>query len=87
MFDVVYGYRIRSNRQRQESTSRGNAALSIHRLTSLRALTSSTVTPRGSVASTAMKTLLAWDFDWTLVNENSDPWVVKQLGAIDLFQE
>ncbi|CAM9123873.1 unnamed protein product [Ectocarpus sp. 6 AP-2014] len=24
--------------------------------------------------------LIVWDFDWSLVNENSDTWVIKQLG-------
>ncbi|CAN0088563.1 unnamed protein product, partial [Hapterophycus canaliculatus] len=24
--------------------------------------------------------LVVWDFDWSLVNENSDTWVIQQLG-------
>lgn len=29
--------------------------------------------------------LVVWDFDWTLVEENSDTWVVHKLGAGDAF--
>ena len=42
---------------------------------------------RLSALSQRMKTLFAWDFDWTLVNENSDPWVITKLGADDIFEE
>lgn len=31
--------------------------------------------------------MLAWDFDWTLVDGNSDPWVVKKIGAGHIFKE
>jgi Putative Phosphatase len=27
------------------------------------------------------RVLAVWDFDWTLVEDNSDTWVVEQLGA------
>lgn len=27
-----------------------------------------------------MPTLLVWDYDWSLVNDNSDTWIVKQLA-------
>ena len=29
--------------------------------------------------------LVVWDFDWSLVEENSDTWVVHKLGADDVF--
>ncbi|KAI7843559.1 hypothetical protein COHA_002801 [Chlorella ohadii] len=29
----------------------------------------------------ASRTLLCWDFDWSLIEENSDTWVLQQLGA------
>eukprot|EP00904_Undaria_pinnatifida_P013007 jgi/Undpi1/8837/HiC_scaffold_25.g11299.m1 len=34
----------------------------------------------GATTSTCGSVLVVWDFDWSLVNENSDTWVVKQLG-------
>ena len=33
------------------------------------------------------RVLLALDFDWTLVNGNSDPWVVRKIGAGHIFEE
>lgn len=30
--------------------------------------------------STTAACVVVWDFDWSMVNENSDTWVVKQLG-------
>ncbi|PRW32627.1 inorganic pyrophosphatase 3 [Chlorella sorokiniana] len=29
----------------------------------------------------ASRTLLCWDFDWSLIEENTDTWVLQQLGA------
>lgn len=34
----------------------------------------------------AGRVLIVWDFDWSLVEENSDTWVVGILGASDIFQ-
>ena len=31
-------------------------------------------------------TLLVWDFDWSLVEENSDTWVLERLGAMPAFR-
>ena len=33
-----------------------------------------------------MEALQVWDFDWTLVEENSDTWVLQQLGATATFE-
>ena len=32
------------------------------------------------------RTMVVFDFDWSLVEENSDTWVLEQLGAIDIFK-
>jgi hypothetical protein len=32
------------------------------------------------------RTLVVCDFDWSLVEENSDTWVLAKLGATDVFQ-
>jgi len=32
------------------------------------------------------KVLVVLDFDWSLVEENSDTWVLQQLGASHIFQ-
>lgn len=29
---------------------------------------------------------MVFDFDWSLVEENSDTWVLDQLGATDIFK-
>ena len=34
---------------------------------------------RSRAASKATKVLVVWDFDWSLINENSDTWVIEQL--------
>jgi pyridoxal phosphate phosphatase PHOSPHO2 len=41
--------------------------------------------PPTTTTSTA-KTLVVWDFDWTLINENSDTWLIKQLGGTEEYQ-
>lgn len=33
-----------------------------------------------------MATLLAWDFDWSLIEENSDTLVIRLLGAEDIYR-
>lgn len=33
------------------------------------------------------KVLVVLDFDWSLVEENSDTWVLQQLGASDIFEQ
>lgn len=33
-----------------------------------------------SSSTSRPRVLVVWDFDWSLVNENSDTWVVRQLG-------
>ena len=30
--------------------------------------------------------LIVFDFDWSLVEENSDTWVLQKLGALDIFK-
>ena len=30
--------------------------------------------------------LIVWDFDWSLVNENSDTWIVQKLGGDEEYQ-
>lgn len=35
----------------------------------------------------AGRTLLAWDFDWSLIEENSDTWVIGQLGADEIYRK
>ena len=32
------------------------------------------------------KILVCWDFDWTLINENSDTYVIKELAGNDEYQ-
>ena len=32
------------------------------------------------------RTLVVFDFDWSLVEDNSDTWVLDQLGATDIFK-
>lgn len=32
------------------------------------------------------KTLVVFDFDWSLVEENSDTWVLDELGATHIFK-
>eukprot|EP00887_Chlorella_sp_A99_P005678 scaffold1.g5678.t1 len=32
-----------------------------------------------------MRTLCIWDFDWSMVEENSDTWVIDQIGAHDIY--
>lgn len=29
--------------------------------------------------------LVVWDFDWSMVNENSDTWVIDRIGARHVF--
>ncbi len=29
--------------------------------------------------------LIVWDFDWSLIEENSDTFVIQQIGAHDIF--
>ena len=36
---------------------------------------------------TQRRTLVVFDFDWSLVEENSDTWVLDQLGAASHFQQ
>lgn len=43
--------------------------------------------PSISLLAQMGKLMLAWDFDWTLVDGNSDPWVVKKIGAGHIFKE
>ena len=31
------------------------------------------------------RVLVVWDFDWTMVEENSDTWVLERLGARPAF--
>ncbi|GMH38066.1 hypothetical protein BSKO_05950 [Bryopsis sp. KO-2023] len=31
------------------------------------------------------RVLFVWDFDWSLVDANSDPWVIDKVGASDIF--
>jgi hypothetical protein len=38
-----------------------------------------------SAASMARRFMLVFDFDWTLIDDNSDTYVVDQLGAKDLM--
>eukprot|EP00897_Mesotaenium_endlicherianum_P007657 jgi/Mesen1/691/ME000109S_10907 len=33
------------------------------------------------------ETLVIFDFDWTLINENSDTWVLEKLGAAEVLKE
>jgi hypothetical protein len=33
------------------------------------------------------KVLVVLDFDWSLLEENSDTWVLQQLGATDIFKQ
>ena len=30
--------------------------------------------------------LIVFDFDWSLVEENSDTWVLQKFGALDIFK-
>ena len=30
--------------------------------------------------------LVVFDFDWSLVEENSDTWVLQKLGALNIFK-
>jgi pyridoxal phosphate phosphatase PHOSPHO2 len=39
-----------------------------------------------SVKPLPSKTLIIWDFDWTLINENSDTWLIKQLGGDEEYK-
>jgi len=32
------------------------------------------------------KILVCWDFDWTLINENSDTYVIKVLAGNDEYK-
>ena len=32
------------------------------------------------------KILIVFDFDWSLVEENSDTWVLQKLGALNIFK-
>lgn len=32
------------------------------------------------------RTLVVFDFDWSLVEENSDTWVLDRLGATAIFK-
>ena len=32
------------------------------------------------------RNLAVFDFDWSLVEENSDTWVLQKLGALDIFK-
>lgn len=40
----------------------------------------------GTPAATKPATLLAWDFDWSLVEENSDTFVISRLGADSIYK-
>lgn len=31
--------------------------------------------------------MVVFDFDWSLVEENSDTWVLDQLGATEIFKQ
>lgn len=32
------------------------------------------------------RTMVVFDFDWSLVEENSDTWVLDRLGATEIFK-
>ena len=32
------------------------------------------------------KNLVVFDFDWSLVEENSDTWVLQKLGGLNIFK-
>lgn len=34
-----------------------------------------------------MATLVIFDFDWSLVEENSDTWVIQQIGADQIYRK
>lgn len=40
---------------------------------------------RAAALPPAMRTLCIWDFDWSMVEENSDTWVIDQIGAHDIY--
>ncbi|KAK9905585.1 hypothetical protein WJX75_002525 [Coccomyxa subellipsoidea] len=37
--------------------------------------------------ATQARTMVVFDFDWSLVEENSDTWVLDQLGATEIFKQ
>lgn len=48
------------------------------------------VADKDRVTTVAMDTLVVFDFDWSLIDCNSDTWVVEKLGAMERmksFQE
>ena len=47
----------------------------------IRAVTASRLHLASCPAPTQERVLAVWDFDWTMVEDNSDTWVVEQLGA------